>query len=307
MRLQLFDRGNIACPLCQTRFTRNQASAGRTVTLEHVPPKALGGQPRCLTCKRCNAGTGRGIDQAAAMSVQKKFPVTVDILGKRDSFMLSLEGKALTPPFRGFTKQDWQLLQNSPSRNFTMSLRIADPTAVAASALKTAYLALFSLLGRRHGYEYVRGNALAPVRRLIFNSDRKSAVRRYVSNVPDSPITQDILLVTQPCPCWIVRVDRHLVTLPLSGDTLDRTPLWNRSRQTGNNSILVEGRASWAFQAFGAFHSVSVYLAAADRVESLLGLKVGGSLSNGSSLEGICIMHAGESAILLCTDAVLNV
>ena len=47
-------------------FTRDQAASGRTVTLEHVPIKALGGQARCLTCRNCNAETGRGIDQAAA-------------------------------------------------------------------------------------------------------------------------------------------------------------------------------------------------------------------------------------------------
>ena len=65
--LRLYDRGNTACPICLTGFTRDQASSGRTVTLEHVAIKALGGQARCLTCRNCNAETGRGIDQATAM------------------------------------------------------------------------------------------------------------------------------------------------------------------------------------------------------------------------------------------------
>ena len=51
-------------------FTRDQSSSGRTVTLEHVPIKALGGQARCLTCRNCNADSGRSIDQAAAMDAQ---------------------------------------------------------------------------------------------------------------------------------------------------------------------------------------------------------------------------------------------
>ena len=146
-RLSLYDHGNTACPICLTGFTRDQAYSGRTVTLEHVPIKALGGQARCLTCGNCNAQAGRGIDQASAMRAQHRFGVTVDILGKRDTFMLSLDGKELTPPFAGYSKQDWQNLENTESRNFTMSISIPDNKAVAASSLKSAYLALFSLLG----------------------------------------------------------------------------------------------------------------------------------------------------------------
>ena len=104
----MYDRGNTACPICLTGFTRDQASSGRTVTLEHVAIKALGGQARSLTCRNCNAETGRGIDQATAMRAHDRFGVTVDILGKRDTFMLSPDGKALTPPFAGYSKQDWR-------------------------------------------------------------------------------------------------------------------------------------------------------------------------------------------------------
>ena len=72
-RIQLYDRGNRACPLCMAGFTRDQASAGRSVTLEHVPPKSLGGQARCLTCRPCNARAGDTIDQVAAMTKRVRF------------------------------------------------------------------------------------------------------------------------------------------------------------------------------------------------------------------------------------------
>ena len=111
---------------CLTGFARDAVSSGRTVTLEHVPIKALGGQPRCLTCRNCNAETGRGIDQAAAMAGRDRFGVTVNILGKRDTFMLSPDGKALTPPFAGYSKQDLKNLASTKSRTFTMSMKIPD-------------------------------------------------------------------------------------------------------------------------------------------------------------------------------------
>ena len=40
------------------------------------------------------------------MTTQEKFPVTVDILGKRDTFTLSREGKALSSPFRRYSERD---------------------------------------------------------------------------------------------------------------------------------------------------------------------------------------------------------
>ena len=48
-----------------------------------------------------------------------------------------------------------------------MSIRIPDKKAVATSSLKSAYLAVFSLLGQPGGYSYISGNALTPVRQLI--------------------------------------------------------------------------------------------------------------------------------------------
>ena len=302
-RVQLFDRGNTACPVCLTGFTRDQASAGRRVTLEHVPPRALGGQARCLACRPCNADAGRSIDQAAALANRSRFPVTVDVMGKRDTFMLSREGKPLTTPFRGYSRQDWEKLDNSPSRKFTMGIRIPNRAGVAASAVKAAYLALFSLLGARAGYEYVRGNALAPVRRLIVDPPDHDAIRKYVCKALDKTPDSDILLVSQPFPFWIVKIEKQLVTLPLAGDGPESAPLWQWSRQTGSDRVFVTGLASWPFQTFGALRSVYVHLSGADRVKSLLGLVVRGEPPNGERMEGTCISHTGESAILLCPGA----
>ena len=150
LREQLYDAGNVLCPLCLSPFTREQASSGRIVTLEHVPPKFLGGRARCLTCKNCNAGTGRDVDQVAAMTKQPT-KVTVDIQGKRDSYYISREGKQLTPAFGGFTSEDILNLMNSESREATMIMRVPKPEMVAASRLKAGYLAIFCLLGPGSG------------------------------------------------------------------------------------------------------------------------------------------------------------
>ena len=299
-RLHLYDRGNIACPICLTGFTRDQASSGRTVTLEHVPIKALGGKARCLTCRNCNSEAGRVIDQAAAIRAQDRFGVTVDILGKRDTFMLSLDGKALTPPFAGYSKQDWRDLENSESRTFTMSFKISDAKAAAASSLKSAYLAMFSLLGLRGGYSYVEGGALTPIRQRIMDPLKHSTIGEYVIKAPDDVSLKDITLVSEPLPCWMLKITDHLVVLPLSGDSQISQPLKELERLGEGYPITLSGLASWCFSNFGAFYTVPVHLAGADTAKSLLGLSIRGTLPNGRPLEGTCIGHAGESATLLC-------
>ena len=256
-RLRLYDRGNTACPICLTAFTRDQASSGRTVTLEHVPIKALGGKARCLTCRNCNAETGRGIDQAAAMGARDRFGVTVDILGKRDTFMLSLDGKALTAPFTGYSKQDWRDLENSESRKFTMNIKIPVPNAVAASSLKSAYLAMFSLLGPRGGYSYVEGGALTPIRQRIMEPLKNDNIREYVIKAPNDVSIKDIMLVNEPVPCWMLKIADHLVVLPLSGDSGISQPLkeleglgggaehnLSRSRVSRPGAFLISGRST---------------------------------------------------------------
>jgi hypothetical protein len=52
------------CPICGRLFTKVALSNG-ALTLEHVPPKSLGGKALLLTCKECNSTAGHTIDASA--------------------------------------------------------------------------------------------------------------------------------------------------------------------------------------------------------------------------------------------------
>ena len=299
-RVSLYERGNTACPICLRVFTRDQAHSGRAVTLEHVPIRALGGQARCLTFKDCNAQAGQGIDQAAAMTTHDRFGVTVDILGKRRTFMLSRDGKELSPPFKGFSREDWRDLENTESRSFTMSIRVPDGKAVAASSLKSAYLAVFSLLGPSGGDSYIRGDALKAVR-LLMEPLKDDAIGGYVMKAPDNASLQDIMLVSEPLSCWMLKIADHLVFLPLSGDSWTSEPLKELQRLSPGEPVGIVGLASWPFSTFGEFGTVPVHLAGADTAKSLVGGRISDTLPNGRRLEGTCVGHLGESATLLCS------
>ncbi len=48
---RLLDAGNDRCSICWQSLTTNTMA---TITVEHVPPRSLGGPPACLTCLTCN-------------------------------------------------------------------------------------------------------------------------------------------------------------------------------------------------------------------------------------------------------------
>ena len=57
--------GTYICPLCTRIFTKDALDQNiypNPLTLEHVPPEALGGKPIVLTCKDCNSRCGADID-----------------------------------------------------------------------------------------------------------------------------------------------------------------------------------------------------------------------------------------------------
>ena len=212
------------------------------------------------------------------MTTRDRFGVTVDILGKRRTFMLSRDGKEPTPPFKGFSREDWRDLRNTESRSFTMSFNIPDAKAVAASSLKSPYLALFSLLGPAGGYSYIRGDALMAVRQVIMEPLKDDAIGGYVMKAPDDASLQDIMLVSEPLSCWMLKIVGHLVFLPLSGDRRTSQPLGELRSLSGGERLEIAGLASWPFSTLGEFGTVPVHLAGADTAKSLVGGRISGTL-----------------------------
>jgi hypothetical protein len=77
------DQDVYICPLCGRGFLI-QAVIDGTLTLEHVPPKSLGGKPLVLTCKDCNNDSGHSIDSAAALRKDMESIQDIILHGKED-------------------------------------------------------------------------------------------------------------------------------------------------------------------------------------------------------------------------------
>ena len=245
LRLKLFSRGNTQCPVCLTPFTKMQVEFGKKVTLEHAPPEALGGKVVCLTCEDCNHGASR-LDHAAKMAQKARddhvsgrgTQIEIDFFGARTTSgyvrpkndeMAARLAKQPVPrsigQLRGAMKLRGLPRGAELDANKGIRFKIKQPKShhVAVSWLRSAYLLVFSLLGRQ-GYRYVQSPALQPIREQIMNPDEeriKGALGGVVSGVdfPVDPVVDPVILLSagHELSCWAVKMGDKSVLLPCGG------------------------------------------------------------------------------------------
>lgn len=60
------------CPLCLKFFDKESLNkdSSSLLTIEHSPPKSIGGKPVCLTCKECNSIGGYAIDSRMSFTIK---------------------------------------------------------------------------------------------------------------------------------------------------------------------------------------------------------------------------------------------
>ena len=241
-RLSFFDRGNTRCPICLAPFKRSTVEMGLHVTLEHVPPKTLGGSVRCLTCANCNRSASRNLDQAAAMMnsamIDQKdgrgTKVLLDVCGTKHTTYFSQDGAANSEPVRRLASSlsartlrkqlsgrkillfaelkrgpDWDV-----SKGITLSIKQPARHHVLVSWLRSAYLLVFSLLGRA-GYRYAESEAIRPIREQIMKPDDELVPSLLCDLSPLSSFNDLIIMNNQHRPfCWIVKVGNLGMLLP---------------------------------------------------------------------------------------------
>ena len=234
LRSRLFDRGNTKCPICLTAFADIEVERGRKVTLEHAPPKAMGGQVACLTCSRCN-NAGSVLDRAAAREKQaidyyasgRGTEIEVYLFGARRSGLLRPEeGKPIRFPMptkvgqlRG--KMELRSLPGGSELdvNKGIGIRIKRPNAdhVNVSLLRSSYLLVFSLLGI-YGYRYAESEAICKVREQIMNPEKKIVDCRIGSF---SGLEEDLILISFQFGTksffWSVKIGGRGILLPCGG------------------------------------------------------------------------------------------
>ena len=308
IRRDLYEAGNVRCPICLRPFTQAEALEGRTVTVEHVPPKALGGTPMCLTCKDCNAGAGHGVDQAAVLLTRRP-KATVEIMGQKETIYLSDDptsgslGTITSPRHRPEDFREW--LKTKPT--MTLTVQTPKPEYAAVSWLKSAYLSVVCLLGPTAGYRYAESKSLEVVRRQILQP-RSNLIRSFSFRCPDSSLDAGITLARSPLLCWSVKMRDCAVVLPRGGDDSFYGSLKALRQRVGTGSFQVTGRPTWNLLRFGFLPAVSFLLKdpADFRTKHKLDTLFGASMRIATpdfAGSGVCADHQGRYVTVLFTSA----
>jgi len=227
------------CPICGKGFPIKAVHDGR-LTLEHVPPKSLGGKHLVLTCRECNSDSGHSIDAAAARrkdlesfigmmhgkeSSTKSMKANIAIDGRTVSIKLSrtnnitqikIVKSASSPKDLRYVRDRFKTYlhcdASDKSRQFTITTSSKNFHSDAIiSDLKTAFLASFALLG----YRFAMHSNLLQVRQQILQSNLDIIGRHFCLEKTDMPLGQPILIsATKPYPCIAAILEKRVILLP---------------------------------------------------------------------------------------------
>ena len=318
LRRRLFDAGNTRCPICLCDFNRSDVLAGTNVTLEHAPPKALGGAAICLTCKSCNNRASL-VDQHACRSKKarrewadgKGAPIVVDLFGhKRSLRFVPHDPNAPFPARKHLLRNGNIELGPLPPKHLLdaskgMSFRIPQRDDYEfVSMIKSAYLMVFSLLGE-NGYKFAENAGLQPVRRQIMNPGKKILRDGFAGTMRiesdeyekiDRPVV--FMCRTEDLPFWIVPMWNDKVVFLTSGAEEPINELAFSAREASIPSGCLVG---WVSRRFNSSSSIAGTVGeATEGSRGSLAGTVGGPIpTNKEGWDYIIVFHQAQDFVAL--------
>ena len=208
----------------------------KKLTVEHVPPKGLGGRGMLLTCDECNHYSGTKFDAhairedvvseflSAVSTSTTELRSTIEIGGIRargtvqrtsNGFFLMSHPKQNNEALLDGQVQDSISRLHTPIADRAIKSTVGDryhPERANLSWTRAAYLAAFAIFGWR----YIMRPALIPVRRQLLDAESK-ILPLLKSYSPDAlPDASRILVVREPHELRgiFVAMGRHGVLLP---------------------------------------------------------------------------------------------
>lgn len=252
------------CPCCLRGLFSH--GAAHELTIEHVPPDALGGRPMLLTCAQCNSNAGANFDAHA----DQKAIADAFVRGAEVSREIRVTAYINDVPLRGIAQSAEDGIsivgvrrQNDPNQqaafvamleslaegggdavgrlSFTIHTRF-DEVRARLSLIRSAYLAAFAALG----WSYILRPEMQPIRDQLMNPD-DSILDTYIFRDPDSATSvRRLLLVADPdeLRCVAVTIGEYSVFLP----SWSRPKTWDETSAAFGRACDSDGRLSLALR-----------------------------------------------------------
>ena len=217
------------CPLCGKGYLPSAVDA-RVLTLEHVPPRRLGGQEIALTCRTCNNLAGHTLDdEMIAREAQIDFvldtmehplPGFVVVDGERlnANIQRSQAGIHIAPLETNndpavYNRVTQRFKNRKPDDTFNLELRKGfRPRPAYYALLRDACLVAFATLG----YRYTFSPQLRPVREQLADTGTEM-LRVFSVTIPKADKAARLIILVEE-PTWLesiaVQMGRHLIFLP---------------------------------------------------------------------------------------------
>lgn len=228
--------GCYVCPICSRAFGEVAAESGE-LTLEHVPPRSVGGRGIALTCRDCNSTAGHTAEAALhAREENRRFMefmrgrrdryeshVALDVGGETIRARLARDADAGATKFQILGETNDPKVVRKVSEHMTglakqgdatgEEIRVSsgvmyDPRLAKVAELKSAFLAAFAAFG----YRYAFSRVLLPVRQQIMEPDQEVLTDPWTVALG---IDDEFMLVLVPEPdCLVVKLGTSGVVLP---------------------------------------------------------------------------------------------
>jgi hypothetical protein len=235
------------CPLCGGMFGLEALESGE-LTLEHAPPRSMGGRGIVLTCHRCNSGAGHTVD--AAVAERERAYAFMDAVnglqtealthshlivgGERVNITFGRDGGAgaITilpdqndPAAVERVNEVLERLHRGEEAGLELKVKMRrgfHGGQALAGDLKAAYLLAFAVFG----YRWAAHGSLAPVRRQIADPESEIIGRWWLDadRVPEPTVALAETRTDPPFQCLAIRLKRSVVVLPWfdAGDLYER-------------------------------------------------------------------------------------
>ncbi len=215
------------CPLCLCAFNINAIKGNNPIlTIEHCPPKSMGGKPLVLTCKECNNSFGTKSDIHLLNTINKEPFLNMELNSTMEmdfkfgempikGAMELIGGNKLLIKFKSnsnpYHLPKIEELLRGKKGEFKFQFATPKRDVMKKATMKSAYLYMFSIFG----YSFVLDKNIKKIRESLLSNTDLVPYNVIGDNLPDEEI--GLSIINSPTELY-----NYLLVLPIKTKTVKK-------------------------------------------------------------------------------------